>query len=310
MKYERLVLVTRRTEQEELVARFQTRSQTEFYLTQSGQDFAPIARAHQCYHAALTQLRAVVPDSLKVQVIERTDLPRYQFTDRDVVATLGPDGLVANTARYLDGQPLIAVNPDPVSIDGILLPVDVGGFGRVLQRTLQERAAMHAVTMAEVVTHDGQRLRAVNDIFVGARTHVSARYRLEVGGRSEEHSSSGLIVSTGVGSTGWLRSVYAGAIGVVRALQPELLLEAPQPLPWDARELVYNVREPWPSMRTSAELVSGRISEDESLQVVSNIPAGGVIFADGMESDFLTFDNGARARVGIAAQALQLVRPD
>ena len=38
---------------------------------------------------------------------------------------------------------------------------------------------MRNVTLAEVVLIDGQRLLAFNDLFIGARTHVSARYRVE-----------------------------------------------------------------------------------------------------------------------------------
>ncbi len=310
MNCERIVLVTRQTELEAQVERFQTRSQAEFYLTQTGQQFEPVAEQHERYARSLQQVRAALPADIKVQVLERRELPRYRFFEQDIVVALGPDGLVANIARYLTGQPLIAVNPDPDSIDGVLLPVQVEEFARTLRRTIAGTAAMHRVTMSEAVLADGQRLRAVNDIFVGTRTHVSARYRLEVNGQGEEQSSSGLIVSTGVGSTGWLRSVYAGAMGVAQAIDPSIRLQPPAPIPWDARHLVFNVREPWPSMHTYASLVCGRVAEGEQLCVQSRVPAGGVIFADGMESDYLVFDSGARVQIGVAADALHLVRPD
>ena len=49
--------------------------------------------------------------------------------------------------------------------------------------------------------NDGQRLLAFNDFLIGHRTHVSARYRLTWHGRTETQSSSGILVSTGAGST-------------------------------------------------------------------------------------------------------------
>lgn len=309
MSAERLVLVTRQTELEALVERFQTRSQAEFYLERAGLEFGRIQAAHDAYARALAHLRQVLPAELPTQVLERRNLPAQHFLPGDVVVALGPDGLVANIAKYLAGQPLVAVNPDPDTIDGVLLPVSLQAFARTLAATLEGRAPCHRVTMTEAVLADGQRLRAVNDLFVGARSHVSVRYRLETGGRGEEHSSSGLIVSTGVGSTGWLRSVYAGAIGIARALQPDVEWTPPEPLPWDTRELVFHVREPWPSMTTGAALVRGAVSEESPLTVLSRIPAGGVIFADGMESDYLAFNSGARVRIGIARESLQLVRP-
>jgi NAD kinase len=307
MTYERLVLVTRQTELEALVQRFQTRSQAEFYLTQAGQDFASIASRHETYQLARTAVKAAIPSSLQLQEFDRTRLTQYRFEPADVVVALGQDGLVANVAKYLDGQPLLAVNPDPANIDGILLPVQVESFRAALARTLTQTAEIRAVTMAEAKLSDGQQLRAVNDIFVGVRSHTSARYRISDLARSEEQSSSGVIVSTGVGSTGWLRSVYAGATGIVRALNPEIAIPAPEPLPWDTDRLVFNVREPWPSLTTHTALVSGVIPGGKQLELMSRMPAGGVVFGDGMEEDYLEFNAGVTATIGVAQTRLNLV---
>lgn len=308
MAFDRLVLITRQTELEALIERFQTRSQAEFYLTQAGHDFAQIQARHDRYAASLAAIKAGIPPDFKTHVIERRTLPQYRFEPKDVVVTLGQDGLVANTAKYLDGQPLLAVNPDPQTIDGILLPIAVPTFATALARTLKEAAELKSVTMAEAKLSDGQTLRAVNDIFIGAASHVSARYRIQLADRTEEHSSSGLIVSTGVGSTGWLRSVYAGALAIARQLNPALP-ELPEPpaMAWDTDRLVFNVREPWPSLTTQAGLVSGGIEPQQSLEIVSRMPEGGVLFGDGIQMDYLEFNAGATARVGVAASKLHLV---
>lgn len=308
MAFDRLVLITRHTELEALVERFQTRSQAEFYLTQAGHDFTQIQARHDRYAAALSAIKASIPADFKTHIIERRNLPQYRFDAKDVVITLGQDGLVANTAKYLDGQPLLAVNPDPKTIDGILLPIAVPAFGAALARTLKETAELKSVTMAEATLSDGQTLRAVNDIFIGAASHVSARYRIQLADRIEEHSSSGLIVSTGVGSTGWLRSVYAGAIAIARELNPSLpVLPEPPSMPWDTERLVFNVREPWPSLTTQAGLVSGAIEPKQSLEVISRMPEGGVLFGDGVQADYLDFNAGAIARIGVASSRLHLV---
>lgn len=309
MTFERLVLVTRQTELEALIERFQTRSQAAFYLTQAGHDFAGIERRHAVYAAALAQVRAGIPGEMMVHVIERRLLPQYRFEAKDVIVTLGPDGLVANVAKYLDRQPLLAVNSDPETIDGILLPIAVPAFRSVLARTLTRSAEIKAVTMAEARLSDGQVLRAVNDLFIGAANHASARYRITTGrGRAEEHSSSGLIVSTGVGSTGWLRSLYTGALAIARQLHPDLPeLPEPAPMPWDAQQLAFNVREPWPSLTTGTRLVSGLLGPDQTLTLTSRMPDGGVIFGDGMQADYLPFNAGVTAHIGIAPTRLQLV---
>lgn len=308
MAFDRVVLVTRQTELEALIERFQTQSQAEFYLTQAGHDFKRIQTAHEAYASSLRAIKAAIGTDLKSIAIERRMLPQYRIEKSDVVVALGQDGLVANVAKYLDGQPLLAVNPDPKTIDGILLPVQVPVFGRAFARTLSGSAEIKSVTMAEARLSDGQSLRAVNDIFVGVASHVSARYRIRLDKASEEHSSSGLIVSTGVGSTGWLRSIYAGAIAIAHGLQPDQPKPPePQPLPWDADRLIFNVREPWPSLTTQAGLVSGVISQGHELELTSRMPDGGIIFGDGVQQDYLQFNAGVTARIGIAQARLNLV---
>lgn len=202
----------------------------------------------------------------------------------------------------------MAVNPDPVRIEGVLLPFDARNLQRGINAAVFGEPRVKRVTMAESVLTDGQRLIAFNDFFVGANSHISARYRLETQGKSEEQSSSGILISTGAGSTGWLRSVYAGAARVVEALGGKV---APLPgggrFPWDADRLVYAVREPWPSKSTGASLVYGVITKEQPLVIASQMAENGVIFSDGIEADFLGFNAGLTATVRVADRKAHLV---
>lgn len=306
MNFDRIVLVTKRTTLEELVVRFQTRAQAEFYLTQAGEPFAPIVEEHEAYHQLISGLRKQIPGTLKFHQIDRDLLPQYQFRSSDLVVTVGPDGLVVNTAKYLDGQPVIPVNPDPERIDGILCPVTGSEFEDVLPKTLSGNGNLKNVTMAEARLSDGQRLLAVNDLFIGSKSHVSARYRLSYGDQAEFQSSSGVIVSTGAGSTGWMRSIHASALAIAGALDFNLSASMPQPLPWDTHELLFAVREPFPGVGCGTDLVYGRASDEAPLRLTSMMPRNGVIFSDGVQSDFLEFNSGAIAEIQLAKKTLSL----
>src|SRR5215813_15417911 len=155
---EKVVIVTRKTALEELVTRFNTPGQARFYLEHAGQDFSPIEAAHARYHAVLDDVRGRVPSGVKRQVIDRAFLPQFSFGEADLVVTVGPDGLVVNTAKYLDGQPILAVNPDPKEIEGVLLPFAIDEFPRVLAAAVHGEMRVQHVTMAEAVLNDGQRL--------------------------------------------------------------------------------------------------------------------------------------------------------
>lgn len=309
-RFEKVVIVTRRTMLEELVQRFNTPGQAKFYLERGGQDFAGVEAAHSRYEAALAGVISLVPSGVRHQVVERSFLPQFSFAPTDLVVTVGPDGLVVNTAKYLDGQPIIAVNPDPAEVEGVLLPFALSDVRRAFQDAIYGEARSAAVTMAEAVLSDGQRLLAFNDLFVGARSHVSARYWLAQRDRAEEHSSSGILISTGAGSTGWLRSVYAGAARVVPWSEQHAAEHAAfGRFAWDAARLVYVVREPWPSKTTGASIVHGVITREQPLTVVSRMAENGVIFSDGVEADFLSFTAGLTATIRVADRTAKLLLP-
>jgi len=161
--------------------------------------------------------------------------------------------------------------------------------------------------LAEAVLADGQRLLAFNDLFAGARSHVSARYKIGVAKKSETQSSSGVLVSTGAGSTGWMSSVFNMAAGV--AAFTGGTCGGGKKLEWEDRRLLFAVREPFVSRVTSAGLVAGLLEEGHELTIESQMPSGGVIFSDGVEADFLQFNSGAVARLRAAKQRAHLVVP-
>lgn len=306
--FEKAVVVKRKTVLEELIVRFTTVAQARFYLEHAGQSFEPIEAAHERYHAVLAEVRHAIPNGMKSHVIDRDYLPSYSFEESDLVLPVGQDGLVVNTAKYLSGQPMVAVNPDPGVFDGVLLPFTGKTVRRGITDACSGEAAMRKITMAEARLQDGQRLLGFNDLFIGANSHVSARYRIEHGKQTEEQSSSGIIISTGAGSTGWLKSVYAGAAGVITALGGKVTPPADGgAFSWESEELLFSVREPFPSKASQASLVHGRISRGQPVTITSHMSGNGVIFSDGIEQDYLPFNAGATATIGIAREKAVLV---
>jgi NAD kinase len=309
-RFDKVVVITKRTAAEELAERFNTPAQARFYIEQSGAPFEPYEAAHRAYVQALDRLRQALPDQQRSQFVDRNMLPNFTFGPGDLVVTLGPDGLVVNVAKYLSGQTLLAVNPDPPRIDGILVPFPIEAAENAVARVLAGQFSVSAVSMARASLNDGQAIEAVNDLFIGQRTHVSARYRLAIAGKAEDQSSSGIIVTTGAGSTGWYRSILTGASRIAEAFTHETDIAAIRDsyrFGWDAKHLQFSVREPFVSHTSGAGIVFGRIPAGSFLQITSNMPQNGVIFSDGVEEDFLEFNSGSIARIGLSERTLQLV---
>ena len=304
MTIEKIVVVTKKTQLEELVERYNTREQARFYIEHLGQDFGQYETQHETYKRACEQLKNELPRGVRTQWIEREMLPMFGFGDDDVVAAIGPDGLVVNLAKYLRGQIVVAFNPDPRHIDGVLLPFRVPDAPQIWKRLASDNLPIQNVTMARARTADGQQILAVNDLFLGAGNHVAARYRIAHRGRSEAQISSGVIVSTGAGSTGWRRSIVCGAA----KLCGEDTDEADYRFALDARKLEFCVREPFESLASGADIIAGEIGPNETLDLVSQMPQGGVIFGDGVQEDWIEWNAGIAVQVGVADDVLRLAR--
>src|SRR5215469_7123921 len=289
----RAVFVTRETEYELLIARHATRDQVRFFLKTRGQDVGEVEARHARFYAVLKEARAAVPPDWRSTLVRRGDLDRFLFAADDVIVAVGQDGLVANVAKYLDGQPVLGVNPDPGLYDGILVPLTPASVGRLLVPAARGDVALQRRTMVEAELDDGQKLVGLNEIFVGHRSHQSARYDIAVGEKREAQSSSGLVVSSGTGATGWARSLME-SMHVSLSLAP------------DEAALAYFVREAFPSVSTGTSIRAGKLDKATPIHVTSRMNDGGVIFADGVEQDHLDFDWGRLIEVKVASRHLNL----
>ena len=292
----RAVLVRRRTELEELLDRHSTRGQAEFFLRSRGRSLDEVQRAHDCAHEALAAVAARLPEDWARTGVERRDLAAFLFAPEDVVIGVGPDGLVANVAKYLRGQVVIGIDPRPGAERGPLVPCDVRTGGELIDRIADgESPSVSRRTMVRARLDDGQEVTALNEVYLGHASHQSARYRLDWRGRREFQSSSGVIVSTGTGATGWSASLAHDRGG----------RELPAPA---ERGLAWFVREAWPSPATGVSMTEGRLGEDEELGLVVSCERL-VVFGDGIEDDCCEAVWGQRVRVSVAGSTLALADP-
>ncbi len=304
----KIILVTRRTRLDDLIARFNTQEQARFYVEHTGADFEDYLAEHQGYENAVRQTENTLGSFGRVQTLDRYFLTNFIFGEDDTVVILGQDGLVANTMKYLDGQRVIGTNPDPARWDGILLPFTVDDLAAVIPETFANNRPIQEVSMARAELNDGQVMYAVNDLFIGPRSHTSMRYIIEHEGTREQQSSSGVIVSTGLGSTGWLKSLVTGAKGIVETLAGKKVATSdPTGFAWETNRLYYTVREPFPSRSSSAGIVFGAIEGEQKLTLESLMPEDGVIFSDGIESDYISFNSGTRAVIRVAEKKGMMV---
>ncbi len=304
MSIEYAIIVRSKTRLEALVDRFNTVSQANFYIDNLGGNFDDYQVEHDNFYRSLETLQTRLSGTLKNKILYRNHLQNYIFAENNLIIVVGQDGLVANTAKYSNGVPIVAVNPDKGRYDGVLLPFDSSNFILGVEKVLNQKHRSRVVKFAEASLNDGQKLLAFNDLFIGADSHVSARYRIKFQGKAEEQSSSGIIVSTQAGSTGWLSSIFNMAYGITGLFEKNIEPKLPH---LNSEQLLFAVREPFKSVRTSTNIAAGFIQKRSELIIESYMPRNGVIFSDGIQQDFLRFNSGASVRIGISDKEAHLV---
>jgi NAD kinase len=294
----RAVLVHRRTDYEELLERHGTRGQAAFFLSTRGRDLEEVQARHAVQQEAMAAVTAAFPLNWRRGLVERADLPRFLFDPEDIVVIVGQDGLVANVAKYLQGQVVIGFNPDPSRNPGILVPHQAATASELLDVVTGPEVGrrIEARTMVEGVLDDGQRLCALNELYIGHPSHQTARYSLSLpDGASEHQASSGLLVATGTGATGWCRSAW---------LERHSALNLPN---CTAPDLVWFVREAWPSPATGARLTEGLLTRGAELAITIESDRL-VTFGDGIEADALPLTWGQTIQVRTARRQLRLLQ--
>ena len=300
MKFERVIIIRDKTRLEQLIERFNSKAQAKFYIESSGGNFDFFELEHITFYESLSKMKDALTGVFKSKVVDRSFLPTYIFTDQDLVLVIGQDGLVANTAKYVNGLPIIGINPDPERYDGILLKHTPNNLPDILKIIIKGSFKTKQVTMAKATLNDGQTLLAFNDFYIGADSHVSSRYDIEFNGKKERQSSSGILVSTGAGSTGWLSSIFNMTDNISKKTSRTQIN-------WNDDKLIFVVREPFLSKVSQTSVGYGIITQGEKLKITSHMPTKGVIFSDGIEADFLNFNTGSSVEIGIAVEKANLV---
>ncbi len=346
IKRENAIVIRAKTRLEQLKDRFNTKSQAAFYISMqkkaffgesavekevpnlslnsnkpkeklkfakkktaaNSTDFSVYDTEHEEYTRVLEKIKKELVGDYRIKEVYQENLPYNLFSDKDLVVVVGQDGLVANTAKYVGDLPILAINPLPEIFDGVLLPFNEHNFKEGIAQIALGNFQQELITMAEVRLNDGQRLLAFNDFFIGISSHASARYRLIYENKQENQSSSGIIVSTGAGATGWFSSLWNMANGISRFVDGKGLQKKPV-VDRTAQRLYFVVREPFLSKYSQAGIVMGEILPGKELIIESLMPENGVIFSDGIQSDFLRFTSGSIATIRVAGERAQLVKP-
>jgi len=187
----------------------------------------------------------------------KNNLKPSDLKNIELVISIGGDGTALSAGHYITNQKLLAVNSNPKKSEGALTTLNIDKLAEKLDQIKERKYGAEKLERIEVfINGKMQKPIALNEVFIAnEKAYLVSKYRLKIIKkdvvREEEHRSSGLIFSTGTGSTAWFKS--AGG----------------KPFSPQAKYVKMIVREPYFRSLSNFSIVGELIDEKEEIEVTA-----------------------------------------
>ncbi|MBI3623080.1 NAD(+)/NADH kinase [Candidatus Pacearchaeota archaeon] len=209
----------------------------------------------------INNVKKVVENSIKSAKIEiawKNKLSKSQFQEKDLIITIGGDGTFLSASHYVSSQLIMGVNSNPKRSAGFLTSINLTNLAGKLKQIHGKnyKISNYKRISARIFQKDKCILaeNALNEIYIGNSKpqHVSI-YDLKIKSGNELQKSSGILITTGTGSTAWYRSMGG------------------KPFSKLSNKLKFIVREPLNLKIHKPRIKKGQIRSDEKIEVENKI---------------------------------------
>ncbi len=267
--------------EEEAVVRYRKR----------GEDAERILGSHRRQKKALAVLEKFLN---KEQFVPRERLTKEIAGNAELIVAFGGDDNFKAVSHYADDTPVMGINSDPETSEGALTYFVAGGFESVAKNLREGKYKVEEWTRLEAEIDGNPATPATSEYFLGEskRTKMS-KHILEFGGKKEKQGCSGLLVSTGAGSTGWYSSAHRCRLG------------GSVTFPRTVDYAKFVATEPYMGRLYRYSMLEGVLKKGDELVVQSLNDNCGILESDSV--DAFEFNREARAAIRISDKPLRVV---
>lgn len=195
----------------------------------------------------------------KISIALRDSLKKEYFDDKEVIVSVGGDGTFLSCAHNIDEQLLLlGVNSNPKKSEGALTSIMIWDLQEKLNEIVndfdfltikeytRERVRVCKKDKCVITEH------ALNETYMGnINPHHPSNYEIVYNDVTEKQRSSGVLVTTGTGSSAWYYAM--GGRKFSREKQ----------------QLRFRIRELFKSRLYKPTLEKGKIHQEEVLEIVN-----------------------------------------
>ncbi|MEK6933919.1 MAG: hypothetical protein AABW75_03525 [Nanoarchaeota archaeon] len=285
MKDKRILLVPKLTKVEWDMKRLNLTEQelVKFY-EKEGLNLERIFSSHKKQKESLEIIKKLLS---RADHIDRDSLNKENISDYDIVISFGGDNHFQFVSHFIYDKPVLGINSDPERSEGALTNVSTGEFGKIYETLLRDNFEIKEWTRLKVEIDDKEiNELAISEIFIGEKERFNmSRHIIKFNGGVEEQKGSGLLISTGAGSSGWYNSAS-------RYLFPD-----GNSFPKTSREARFILTEPYRGRLSPLNLINGRIKENEEIEIISLSDSSPFISIDSLK--LIKLREGARIKIRI-----------
>jgi hypothetical protein len=291
----KVLIVTKESKYEYERAKFNL-SHDEILRKYSGEkaNVEAILKSHDAQVASRQELRKLLPDSPVISLSSpdlRNIVNRY-----DTVIAFGGDNSFSYVSHFLDSIPIMGINSDPSRSVGALCAWDARRLDETIRSLQEGKFEIEEWTRLTAQLNGTTLSPATSEYFFGEdRRKDMSRHLMVYRGTEIETKGSGVIVSTGAGSTGWYDSA-------IRFLHPngKNFLKTEE-------KAAFVVTEPYRFRADPRHVYEGEILPDEEIVLHSLNDGSGYATSDCWEE--YDFFRGKRAAVKISEEPLRVITP-
>ena len=238
------------------------------------------------------KLASIIPEA---KFMQRDDLTKETIKNFDILISLGGDNHFMYVSNFADNKLLIGINSDPKSSEGALTSFNIETFEAFIPNLISGNYKIEEWTRLKVELNGKTLWPLITcDLFLGEQERWNmSRHIIKFKGKEEEQKGSGLLVTTGAGSTGW----YDSAVRYIK--------EKGEKISHLDKKGVFLLTEPYKGKLSGCELIHEPFEEGDKVEVDSLNDSKGVISIDSLW--VFNFNRGDKVVFSVSDKPLKVI---
>ena len=195
--------------------------------------------------------------NLKLAYAWKNTLSRKYLKKINFIIAIGGDGTILSASHFTKNIPILAVNSSPDTSEGALATITINKLDSKILKILKNKYKAEKLERIQVsINNKPIKLLALNEVFIAnEKAYLVSKYKIRFKKLEEIQKSSGLIFSTGTGSTAWFKS----ARGI--------------PFSPQSKFIKMIAREPYQGKLSKTKIKFLTIKENQTITIIPLVPS-------------------------------------